>query len=217
MAFMNILSSVLRRVGRSIIRTAARDAERRLTHDHPRPKRGRPTSASSTAPRTSGKVTTRPIWGDGTAHTRAQFPGPNNAARVYDVTMLGLPTFSYAPVHDDAPDPGEVVWTWIPYEENDGRGKDRPVLVVAQEGHHVFVAQLTSKDHDLDAAQEARWGRHWMDIGTGNWDPEGRPSEVRLDRLLVVHENAVRREGGQLQRDIFDEVIARLRSVSGDK
>ncbi|MGV9196245.1 type II toxin-antitoxin system PemK/MazF family toxin [Arcanobacterium canis] len=217
MAFMDIFSSVLRSVGRSVIRTATRDLERRLTNNQPRSKRGRPTSSSSTTPYTPGKVATPSIWGDGATRTRAQFPGPNDPARVYDIATLGLPAFSYAPVHDDAPDPGEVVWTWIPYEENDGRGKDRPVLVVAQEEHHVFVAQLTSKDHDIDADQEARWGRHWMDIGVGDWDPQGRPSEVRLDRLLVVHENAVRREGGKLQRDIFDSVIARLRSVSGHK
>ena len=40
---------------------------------------------------------------------------------------------SYEPQTDGAPDPGEVVWTWVPFEENDGRGKDRPVLVVAVE------------------------------------------------------------------------------------
>ena len=43
---------------------------------------------------------------------------------------------------------------------------------------------LTSKDHDRDAADEARWGRHWMDVGTGGWDRQRRPSEVRLDRLI---------------------------------
>jgi hypothetical protein len=41
---------------------------------------------------------------------------------------------------------------------------------------------LTSKDHDRDAAAEARAGRQWMDVGTGGWDRERRPSEVRLDR-----------------------------------
>jgi len=45
--------------------------------------------------------------------------------------------------------PGEVVWTWVPFEENDGRGKDRPVLVVAVEPAGTYLAvQLTSKDHD---------------------------------------------------------------------
>ena len=29
--------------------------------------------------------------------------------------------FSYTPDRDGEPDPGEVVWTWVPYEERDGR------------------------------------------------------------------------------------------------
>jgi len=61
---------------------------------------------------------------------------------------------------------------------------------------------------DLDAEQEAAWGRHWMDVGTGAWDPEGRPSEVRLDRLLRLDPQAVRREGAALDRARFDCVVA---------
>ena len=30
---------------------------------------------------------------------------------------------------------------------------------------------LTSKDHDRDAEDEARYGRHWMDLGTGGLGP----------------------------------------------
>lgn len=36
---------------------------------------------------------------------------------------------TYSPEMDGDADPGEVVWAWVPYEENDGRGKDRPVVV----------------------------------------------------------------------------------------
>jgi hypothetical protein len=45
-----------------------------------------------------------------------------------------------------------------------------------------------------------------MDIGTGAWDREGRPSEVRLDRLLVL--DSVRREGAALDQATFARVIA---------
>ena len=38
----------------------------------------------------------------------------------------------YAPRDDGRPDPGEIVWAWVPFEEGDGRGKDRPVLVVGR-------------------------------------------------------------------------------------
>ena len=121
---------------------------------------------------------------------------------------------SYAPRADGRPDPGEVVWTWVPFEEDPSRGKDRPVLVVGQRGRsgrRLVGLMLTSKDHDRDAAQEARHGRHWMDIGTGGWDREGRPSEVRLDRLLEIDASQVRREGAALDHSVFDRVVAAAR------
>lgn len=126
-----------------------------------------------------------------------------------------LPDFDYAPHRDGDPDPGEVVWTWVPYEDDPTRGKDRPVLVLARAGADVVVAQLSSQDHDEDAADEARWGRHWMDIGTGDWDSQRRPSEVRLDRLLRVAPDTVRREGGVLDEGIFHEVVSRMRELHG--
>ena len=130
---------------------------------------------------------------------------------VYDVSALGLPAFSYSPDPDGDADPGEVVWAWVPFEEDPSQGKDRPVLVLARHESRLVVAQMTSKDHDRDAAQEARWGRFWHDVGTGDWDRQGRPSEVRLDRLLLVEPASVRREGATMKREIFDGVVAALR------
>ena len=75
----------------------------------------------------------------------------------------------------------------------------------------VIGAQLTSKDHDKDAAQEAHWGRYWMDIGAGNWDSKGRESEARLDRLLLIPRREVRREGARLDRELFNQVAAAIR------
>lgn len=119
------------------------------------------------------------------------------------VTAQGPIRFDYAPRRDGSPDPGEVVWAWVPYEEGDGRGKDRPVLIVSRDRDVLLGLMLTSKDHDRDAADEARWGRFWMDIGSGPWDSRGRPSEVRLDRILRLTVGSVRREGAALDRDIF--------------
>lgn len=116
-------------------------------------------------------------------------------------------TVSYAPRPDGRPDPGEVVWGWVPYEDDATRGKDRPVLLIGERDGQWLGLMLTSKDHDRDAADEARWGRHWMDIGTGGWDRRGRPSEVRLDRLLVLAPGSVRREGAALDRRTFDRVV----------
>jgi len=121
----------------------------------------------------------------------------------------------YAPRDDGRPDPGEVVWAWVPFEEDDGRGKDRPVLVIGRDGDALLVLMLSSKDHDLDAADEARHGRHWVDVGTGSWDRQGRPSEVRVDRVLRLDPADVRREGATLGRARFDEVAAEVRRVRG--
>ena len=114
---------------------------------------------------------------------------------------------SYAPDQDGRPDPGEVVWAWVPYEDDPAQGKDRPVLLVGRDGHELVGLQLTSKDHDRDAEDEARYGRYWMDVGTGGWDRERRESEVRLDRLLRLAESEVRREGAALDRATFDLVV----------
>lgn len=127
--------------------------------------------------------------------------------------MSGQPDGSYAPVDDDRPDPGEVVWAWVPYEDDPTQGKDRPVLVIGtatgRDGREVVHAlAMTSKDHDRDEAQEAAAGRYWMDIGIGAWDPRGRPSEVRLNRLLVLAVTDVRRAGAAVAPATYAEVIA---------
>ena len=117
-------------------------------------------------------------------------------------------TTSYEPEQDGEPDPGEVVWAWVPFEDDPDRGKDRPVLVIGRDGSELLCLQLTSKDHDRDAEDEASHGRHWMDVGSGGWDRDGRPSEVRLDRLLRMPESGVRREGAALDRAVFEAVVA---------
>jgi hypothetical protein len=118
---------------------------------------------------------------------------------------------SYSPEIDGEPDPGEVVWAWVPYEDDPSQGKDRPVLVLADRDGMLACLYMTSKDHDRDADDEARYGRYWMDVGTGGWDPEGRESEIRLDRLITIPEGEVRREGAALDQATFDSVLAAAR------
>jgi PemK-like, MazF-like toxin of type II toxin-antitoxin system len=130
-------------------------------------------------------------------------------------TPADFPDVGYGPRADGLPDPGEIVWAWVPYDEGDGRGKDRPVLVIARRGTGLLGLLLSSQDHDRDAADEARHGRVWTDIGSGAWDSRGRPSEVRLDRLLEVDPATVRREGAALDRARFDRVVAEARRVQG--
>ena len=56
-------------------------------------------------------------------------------------------------------------------------------------------------------------------VGTGRtsaaaaWDRAGRPSEVRLDRVIRVDPEAVRREGATLDRRVFDEVATAVRAL----
>ena len=114
---------------------------------------------------------------------------------------------TYDPHPDGRPDPGEIVWTWVPYEDDPEQGKDRPVLVVAREGDELVGLMMTSKDHDRDEAQEARAGRFWHDLGSGPWDSRGRPSEVRVNRFLRIDPETVRREGAVLDRARFEAVV----------
>ena len=169
-------------------------------------------SAQARAPKSSEAKPspTRPRAPDSGAAAGTTAPSARGVS-VYDVSALGLPDFAYSPDPDGEADPGEVVWAWVPFEEDTAQGKDRPVLVLARHETRLVVAQMTSKDHDRDAAQEARWGHFWHDVGTGAWDRQGRPSEVRLDRLLLVEPASVRREGATMKREVFDGVVAALR------
>lgn len=113
----------------------------------------------------------------------------------------------YNPELDGDADPGEIVWTWVPYEEDHSQGKDRPVLVVGHDGDWLLGLMLSSKDHSRDRRDD---GPRWMDIGSGPWDARGRESEVRLDRVLRLDPVAVRREGAIMDRPTFDKVVGRL-------
>lgn len=109
----------------------------------------------------------------------------------------------YAPDRDGSPDAGEIVWTWVPYEENDGRGKDRPVLVIGrQSADRVYAVRLTSKAHDRD--------RDFLSIGTGDWDAQGRESWIDIEQLYSVHERGLRREAAVLDRERYARVAQAL-------
>jgi len=125
-----------------------------------------------------------------------------------DPRQIGAVRMTYSPSTDGAPDPGEVVWTWVPFEERDGRGKDRPVLVVAAErGGSYLAVQLTSKSHQGNA--------EFVPIGSGKWDSAGRPSWVNIDRVFRLHRDGMRRETAGLPPAAFAAVEARLRQRYG--
>ncbi len=125
-----------------------------------------------------------------------------------DPESIGAVRMTYAPSTDGNPDPGEIVWTWVPYEERDGRGKDRPVLLVAGESEGTLLAvQLTSKPRPNDV--------DYVPIGRGRWDVENRPSWVDLDRVFRVHPNGMRREAAALDSSSFGDVIEALSARYG--
>jgi hypothetical protein len=114
----------------------------------------------------------------------------------------------YAPDLDGRADPGEVVWTWVPYEEDASQGKDRPVLVVGRDGDRLLGLMLSSQEYHHE-------DRNWLGLGAGAWDGEHRPSWVRLDRVIEVPESGIRREGAVLDRPRFGNVAAALRRDHG--
>lgn len=115
---------------------------------------------------------------------------------------------AYAPQRDGDPDAGEIVWTWVPYAENDGRGKDRPVLIIGRHSaQRVYAVKLTSKSKDGD--------REFLPLGAGPWDAAGRESWVDLDQLYSVHVDGMRREAAALDLDRFTRVAAVLQRRYG--
>lgn len=163
--------------------------------------------ARRTGPALPGVTPPRP--GSGRPATTPASPGQSGPTATVEVDprRVGKVRMTYSPNRDGAPDPGEVVWTWVPFEERDGRGKDRPVLVVAAEPGGTFLAvQLTSKAHD---------GADFVAIGSGSWDASGRPSWVNVDRVFRVHGGGMRRETAGLPASAFAAVATRLRDRYG--
>lgn len=117
---------------------------------------------------------------------------------------------SYAPERDGDPDPGEVVWTWVAYEDDPSQGKDRPVLILGWDGALLAGVPLSSKDHT-----DRRDADEWVPVGRGAWDGQGRPSFADAARLLRIDPTAVRREGAALDEQRFREVARAVGRLHG--
>ena len=111
----------------------------------------------------------------------------------------------YAPDMDGQTDPGEVVWAPVMLEGDTEKSRERAVVVVGRHKQILLGALISTHDRHADSP-------HWLFIGSGAWDPEGRPSWVRLDRILEVPESGIRRSGAIMPRRRFDRIAARLRS-----
>ncbi|WP_066375186.1 type II toxin-antitoxin system PemK/MazF family toxin [Herbidospora mongoliensis] len=132
-------------------------------------------------------------------------PRPSRGA-VREVHRIDRAAFmEYSPDLDGLADPGEVIWTWVPYEEDPSRGKDRPLLVVGRHGRRLLGMMLSSRGGDDP--------REWLSLGAGAWDGEARPSYLRLDRVFEMDEDDIRREGAILDPRAFARVAAMLKKT----
>jgi PemK-like, MazF-like toxin of type II toxin-antitoxin system len=164
------------------------------------PRTKSPAPRGRTAPERA-KTAARPGKPAAAAGTAGKYPGD----------FRGTATVRYAPSPNGLPEPGEVVWTWVPYEEDHSQGKDRPVLLVGNSGAYLLGIMLTSKDHDRDGRQD----EDYLDIGTGAWDRQLRPSEAKLDRILQIDPADIRREGAILDAGRFSRIANALRTRYG--
>jgi hypothetical protein len=129
-------------------------------------------------------------------------PARGAVREVYSVDRAA--TLAYSPDLDGLADPGEIVWAWVPYEEDPARGKDRPLLVVGRSGRDLLALMLSSRGDD---------GPEWLELGP--WGRDGKTSHLRLDRVFALAENGIRREGAILDPERFARVAARLRRTHG--
>ena len=148
----------------------------------PKPSAPKSSSVKSSAPKPSAPASTGVSDG-------SDYPGD----------YRDMINFEYSPSLDGDADPGEIVWTWVPFEEDHSQGKDRPVILVGRDGEYLLALMMTSKDHNNREHADP----NYLDIGSGPWDPQGRASEVKLNRVIRVRPDAMRREGAIMPEDTF--------------
>lgn len=161
------------------------------------------------------RLSARPRGGSGTTAPARRPAAPATEGRSRGTATVEVDPatardvrLEYSPHKDGHPDAGEIVWTWVPYVENDGRGKDRPVLIIGRHtADRVYAVKLTSKEKP---GRDDRLG-----IGSGPWDSSGRASWVDIDQLYSVHHDGLRREAAALDLDRFSRVAAALQARFG--
>lgn len=161
------------------------EERRASSQSSPKPSAPKSSSAKSTANSTAPKPSA-PATG---ASDGSDYPGD----------YRDMINFEYSPSLDGDADPGEIVWTWVPFEEDHSQGKDRPVLLVGRDGEYLLALMMTSKDHN----NREHVDPNYLDIGSGPWDPQGRASEVKLNRVIRVRPDSMRREGAIMPEDTF--------------
>lgn len=162
------------------------EERRASSQSSPKPSAPKPSSAKSAANSSAPKPSAPASTG---ASDGSDYPGD----------YRDMINFEYSPSLDGDADPGEIVWTWVPFEEDHSQGKDRPVILVGRDGEYLLALMMTSKDHNNREHADP----NYLDIGSGPWDPQGRASEVKLNRVIRVRPDAMRREGAIMPEDTF--------------
>ncbi|MFZ3557815.1 MULTISPECIES: type II toxin-antitoxin system PemK/MazF family toxin [unclassified Streptomyces] len=96
------------------------------------------------------------------------------------------------------PQPGDIWWALVPYEDGPG-GKDRPCLVLSVRRGVATVAKITSRYHD------ERPGVIALPPGSVG-DAHGRASYLETDELRSVPVGDFRRRAGVIDPGLWDQV-----------
>ncbi|WKD57220.1 hypothetical protein CAPI_03290 [Corynebacterium capitovis DSM 44611] len=106
----------------------------------------------------------------------------------------------YAPDMDGQAEPGEVVWVTVPTNPP----QERSLVVVGRE-HRDVLGLLISPEEDHPTRE------HWLGIGSGEWEYNGNPCWVRLDKTVMVPESELHRRGTYIPPRRFERIANRLR------
>ena len=160
-----------------------------------------PTRSDAGASRGGVTGSIKDAVGRGTSGAKRAAEKVTSKARRRKKTELpseGVVTIEYTPRRDGDPDPGEVVWAWVPFEEDPSQGKDRPVVIIGRRGAKLVGVPLTTKRNSREAQ---------VNMGTGGWDPKRRTSYARVWRMCDIDPDRTRREGAILDVQRFDALV----------
>ena len=115
-------------------------------------------------------------------------------------------TVFFAPDLDGQADSGEVVWVWAPADGPNKPPQERAVLVIGRTRTTVLCLLISPNPQHANED-------NWLDIGSGEWDEQGRPCWVRMDRVLEIPEEQVRRMGTLFPERRFGRIANRLRGT----
>ena len=153
--------------------------------------------------RSGGGITgaLKDVFGKGKSGARRAAGKVSSSARRRkqpELATESVVTIEYSPRLDGDPDPGEVVWAWVPFEDDPTQGKDRPVIIIGRRGAMLVGVPLTTKRNHREAQ---------INMGTGGWDPKRRTSYARIWRMCDIDPERTRREGSVLDMRRFEALV----------